>query len=145
MMDFKALIREYDLDHQNGVNQRIHLIAVPIIVFSILGIGNRIRITEETSLGFILWVSASIFYLVTLPERWLKKIGFIFLLFAFLVLSQAFSLKTHVGLFLVGWILQLIGHLRYEKRSPAFTRNILQLLVGPYWVWVKLLRSRAKS
>lgn len=143
MMDLRALIQEYDRDHQHPLNQKIHLIAVPIIVFAILGMANRVRLTEETSLGFALWAAASIFYLVSLPESWLRKFAFVFVLLVLLVLSQMFSLWIHVALFVGGWIFQFIGHGKYEKRSPAFLRNLVQLLVGPYWVWVKLLRGRS--
>ena len=36
--------------------------------------------------------------------------------------------------FIVGWILQFVGHIVYEKKSPAFFTNVRQLLVGPLWI-----------
>ena len=42
-----------------------------------------------------------------------------------------------LGLFVVGWIFQFIGHYVYEKRSPAFFRNLAHLLVGPLWIVAK--------
>lgn len=45
--------------------------------------------------------------------------------------------KIALGLFVVGWILQFIGH-AYEGKPPAFFKNPVFLLVGPIW-WVKKL------
>lgn len=42
-----------------------------------------------------------------------------------------------LGLFVGGWIFQLLGHL-FEGNSPAFFSNPVYLIVGPYW-WVKKL------
>ncbi len=43
-----------------------------------------------------------------------------------------------LGLFVVGWILQFIGH-AVEGNSPAFFSNPLQLLVGPIFIVRKYL------
>ena len=39
-----------------------------------------------------------------------------------------------LALFVIGWIFQFVGHLGYEKKSPAFLKNAGHLLVGPLWV-----------
>lgn len=44
-----------------------------------------------------------------------------------------------VGLFVVGWIFQFIGH-KIEGNKPAFFRNLIFLLVGPCWMLIKLKR-----
>ena len=36
-----------------------------------------------------------------------------------------------------GWALQFVGHYVYEKKSPAFFRNVTHLLVGPLWILAK--------
>jgi uncharacterized membrane protein YGL010W len=38
-----------------------------------------------------------------------------------------------LGLFLVGWILQFVGH-AIEGNQPAFFKNPVYLLVGPLWL-----------
>jgi uncharacterized membrane protein YGL010W len=53
-------------------------------------------------------------------------------------------------LFIVGWILQFVGH-AIEGNQPAFFRNPLYLLVGPAWLArralsaIGLARSQDKS
>ena len=48
--------------------------------------------------------------------------------------------KVSLALFVVGWIFQFVGHYVYEKRSPAFYRNLAHLLVGPLWILAKATR-----
>jgi uncharacterized membrane protein YGL010W len=51
-----------------------------------------------------------------------------------------FDWRWGVGLFVLGWILQFIGH-AFEGNKPAFFRNPIYLLVGPFW-WVKKIFSK---
>jgi uncharacterized membrane protein YGL010W len=44
-----------------------------------------------------------------------------------------FSWRWALLLFVVGWILQFVGH-AIEGNQPAFFRNPLYLLVGPLWL-----------
>ena len=44
-----------------------------------------------------------------------------------------FDWRWALALFVVGWILQFVGH-RIEGNQPAFFRNPVYLLVGPLWV-----------
>ena len=44
-----------------------------------------------------------------------------------------FSWKWALALFIVGWILQFVGH-AIEGNQPAFFRNPIYLLVGPLWL-----------
>jgi len=44
-----------------------------------------------------------------------------------------FAWRWALGLFLVGWVLQLAGH-AIEGNQPAFFRNPVYLLVGPLWL-----------
>jgi uncharacterized membrane protein YGL010W len=41
--------------------------------------------------------------------------------------------KWAVILFVVGWILQFIGH-AIEGNQPAFLKNPIYLLIGPWWL-----------
>ncbi|MDX6611072.1 MAG: hypothetical protein QOD75_258 [Blastocatellia bacterium] len=44
-----------------------------------------------------------------------------------------FNWRWGLGLFIVGWILQFAGH-AMEGNQPAFFRNPVYLLVGPWWL-----------
>jgi len=43
-----------------------------------------------------------------------------------------------LGMFLVGWVIQFIGHY-YEGRKPAFADDVVGLLVSPMFVVLELL------
>jgi uncharacterized membrane protein YGL010W len=43
------------------------------------------------------------------------------------------SWRWALALFILGWILQFVGH-AFEGNQPAFFRNPLYLLVGPWWL-----------
>ena len=51
-----------------------------------------------------------------------------------------FSWRWALALFLFGWLLQFVGH-AIEGNRPAFFRNPMYLLVGPWW----LLRRAAAA
>ena len=38
-----------------------------------------------------------------------------------------------LGLFVVGWIFQFVGH-AIEGNQPAFLKNPVYLLIGPLWI-----------
>jgi uncharacterized membrane protein YGL010W len=44
-----------------------------------------------------------------------------------------FNWRWALALFIVGWILQFVGH-AIEGNQPAFFRNPIYLLVGPLWL-----------
>ena len=51
--------------------------------------------------------------------------------------GTALWLGIGVGLFVVGWIIQFIGHY-YEGRKPAFVDDVMGLVVGPLFVVAEL-------
>ena len=42
-------------------------------------------------------------------------------------------LSMGLGLFVIGWIIQFVGH-HYEGRKPAFVDDIMGLVIGPLFV-----------
>ena len=47
--------------------------------------------------------------------------------------STALWLGSGLGLFVVGWVFQLVGHV-WEGRKPAFLDDLIGLLVGPLFI-----------
>ena len=62
---------------------------------------------------------------------------------SFLLAAQLASLPfgiwlaSSVGLFVVGWVLQFVGHY-YEGKKPAFVDDLIGLLVGPLFIVAEL-------
>ena len=50
---------------------------------------------------------------------------------------MAMLLKVAIGVFVVAWIGQFIGH-KVEGKRPSFFTDLVYLLVGPMWTLRKL-------
>lgn len=45
-----------------------------------------------------------------------------------------------IGLHIVSWILQFVGHGKFEGRAPALLDNLFQaIFLAPLFVWLELL------
>ena len=52
--------------------------------------------------------------------------------------------QVSIGVFVVSWILQFIGHGTFEGRAPALLDNLFQaVFLAPLFVWLELLFLRA--
>jgi len=51
--------------------------------------------------------------------------------------TTAVWLSAGVGLFVVGWIIQFVGHY-FEGRKPAFVDDLVGLIIGPLFVAAEL-------
>lgn len=48
--------------------------------------------------------------------------------------------KEKLGLFILGWIAQFIGHFKYEGEKPAIFDNLFQsLILAPYFILFEIL------
>ncbi|HEV2233644.1 MAG TPA: Mpo1-like protein [Terriglobia bacterium] len=125
---------DYKTHHRTGGNKVCHMVGIPLIIAGLLGllaiplvhVGS---VPVEFSLLLLLITGGA--YL------WLDfKLGSVMIVFSLLLYFGARLLPWRValGLFLIGWVFQFVGHGVYEKRSPAFVDNLAHLLVGPMWV-----------
>lgn len=145
-VSIKTLFADYASYHENARNRITHYAGIPLIVLAMLGLLGTVRIgpqawqwTEYLRLdaGWMLLVAALPWYL----RRDLRlSVPFFFAVIGLNFLSRVFPVAVLVGLFIAGWALQLAGHVFFEKRSPAFTKNVEHLLVGPFWICHKILR-----
>lgn len=51
--------------------------------------------------------------------------------------SLTLWLGTGLGLFVLGWLIQFVGHY-WEGRKPAFFDDVVGLLVGPLFVLAEM-------
>lgn len=133
-------LNEYAQDHQHPLNRATHTIGVPLVLFHILAMLDWVHLGPTfgihtasdgliaLSLGHVLVVLTFFWYLrlhVGLAFMVLFAAGLCFCIAPF----TSFSIVIYVTI--LAWVLQFIGHGVFEKRSPAFFRNLLQLLIGP--------------
>lgn len=147
----ELLLREYAESHQNHTNKLIHWVCVPAIFFSIFGLIRTIPVPDAMAdlspylnwttiilvlvlvyymilsfslfLGFILWTSV-----VLVGNEWL-----------FIQLGVKGLLWFSIGLFVLAWIGQFIGH-GIEGKKPSFFKDLQFLLIGPAWLMNFILK-----
>ena len=145
MTNLERLLSQYAAYHLNSNNIVTHFIGIPLIVFSILCLTARagVDISGITiTLAMVLIILTGIYYLS------LDKL-FGALMLILLVLAYPLALKiaalslwnwlgASVGIFVVGWVFQFVGHY-FEKKKPAFVDDLVGLAIGPLFVLAEFI------
>ena len=144
MRSLEQWLAEYAVSHQNPTNKKIHNICVPLIMFSLLGMLWVIP-SPHTMVNWAIVFSALclIFYFSLGIKPGVMMITVLIPMVAGLYLieqNQLPLLWISVGIFVVSWIGQFIGH-KIEGKKPSFFQDIQFLLIGPLWVFQKFTRS----
>jgi uncharacterized membrane protein YGL010W len=132
---------DYASHHQTGGNQLCHSIGIPLIVFSLVALLTQVPLATvggyTVTLAEVVIAAVTVYYL-TLDA--VLAAGMLAFTLASVFVGRTLPWTVSLGLFLFGWILQFVGHYVYEKRSPAFLKNLTHLLVGPLWILAKATR-----
>jgi uncharacterized membrane protein YGL010W len=134
----KAHFADYASFHGTAGNKACHYVGIPLIVLSILALLARVPLFDVG--GFTVTLAEVFLVVVTAYYVTLDAVLAAIMLVAsaaLLALGRPLPVAVSVGLFVLGWIFQFVGHYVYEKRSPAFYRNLAHLLVGPLWIVAK--------
>ena len=141
MKTIQEYLSEYGAYHTDPINVRYHLVGVPMIMLSLVGMLdhwvwlNNVAFGAPLTAGLVLLVGANLFYLAL--HRLLGLSMVIVTVFMYW-LSLRIPFAAHVAIFVVAWILQLKGH-KIEGRKPAFLENIVHLFIGPLFVQNEIL------
>ena len=131
----------YPRDQRNIIT---HFIGIPLIVVAV-----AILLSRPGLMVNGLWISPTLAVAIVAAIFYLKLDSALgasmTLLLALCVwlgmycaqLSTGAWLTWGIGSFIVGWIIQFIGHY-YEGRKPAFVDDIMGLAIGPLFVVAEL-------
>lgn len=134
-------LAQYAAYHRDRRNIATHLVGIPMIVFAIAALLSRPVVFELGGIPLspaTLAVLLTVLYYFALDLRY----GLLMALLMGLTLwgAQAVAaastmawLAAGIGLFVVGWILQFIGH-AWEGKKPAFVDDLIGLIIGPLFV-----------
>lgn len=133
-------LASYASYHRDGRNVATHVVGIPMIFFAVtLLLGwplltwQGVPVSAATAVGL-----AACLYYLRLDVRYGLAMT------AITVVAVAASAQMHAasaagafgwgaGLFVVGWILQAVGHV-FEGRKPAFFDDVRGLLIGPLFL-----------
>lgn len=125
-----SLLAQYAESHRNPVNEAIHCVCVPAIVFSVVGLIWAIHPLAALGAAIL-----ALIYYFTLSIRF--AIGMLAMSGIFLwllsMLPQHVIWQISLAIFVVAWIGQFIGH-KIEGKKPSFFDDVRFLLIGPLFV-----------
>ena len=140
----------YSGDHRNATNQRIHVVAVPAILWSVIALLWCIPVPpggwfKPGIFAALAMVAASAYYLrASRVLGWGMLAVFVAMSALTWLLQATYGTRTllvlAIAVFVVAWIAQFIGH-KIEGRKPSFLTDLTYLLIGPAWVLAKGLRK----
>ena len=135
------LMVKYAAYHRDRRNIATHFVGVPMLVFA----GGALLARPSIDIAgwpvtpaAVAWGLTTLWYLTRgdLALGLATSLVNLLLILAALPLGQldtAAWLGWSLGLFVVGWAIQFVGHY-YEGKKPAFADDIRGLLVGPMFV-----------
>ncbi len=141
-------LAEYAGYHREKRNILTHFFGIPLIVFGVQVLLAHAGFVVAGMYVSALWfvtALACLYYLRlelamgAVMAVWLLPMGYLAQM-----LSNAVQTAGHsgvvwgVGLFVMGWILQFIGHY-FEGKKPAFVDDLIGLAIGPLFVAAELL------
>ena len=131
--------------HRSERNITTHLIGVPMIVLALM-----VLLSRPAWVVSDLALSPAVFIVAVLLLYYLRlHIAMGLIMSALLVsglflsawvatLDDAIWLASGVGGFLLGWVIQFVGHY-FEGRKPAFFDDVMGLAIGPLFVLAEVL------
>ena len=129
---------DYASFHSTPGNKACHAIGIPLIYFSVIALLAHVPVLRLG--GYAVTLAEPVIVAVTLYYLRLDTAlaGMMLLVSAaFAAAGRFVPVAAALALFVLGWVLQFVGHYVYEKKSPAFFRNVTHLLVGPLWILAK--------
>ncbi|MEX5493515.1 Mpo1-like protein [Pseudomonas asgharzadehiana] len=133
-------LSQYAAYHRDPRNIASHFVGIPLIVVAVAVLLSR----PEWAVGS-LWISPAV--IVALLSAWfyLRLELALGVLMTVLMGASVWAghvlaaqstmvwLSSGVGMFVVGWVIQFVGHY-YEGKKPAFVDDVSGLVVGPLFV-----------
>mgnify|MGYP001627109491 CR=1 FL=1 len=130
MRTIDTLLARYGDSHRNPVNEWVHIVCVPLIVFSLLGLLWSVHAAVALA-GSV----AALAYYAKLSRPF--ALGMLAMLALMLIALAAMQpiviLPLSLVLFVLAWIGQFIGH-QIEGKKPSFLDDLRFLLIGPLFV-----------
>ena len=149
MRNLTEQLTQYAAYHRDARNIGTHFVGIPLIVLALAVLLSRPAIAlwlpGPVSPAWLLFGASTIYYLVLDVPLGLMMavVSAACVAFGAWLAQQGTAawLAGGVGLFVVGWIFQFVGHIAWEHRKPAFVDDLIGLMIGPLFVLAEALFS----
>lgn len=133
-------LANYAAYHRDPRNIVTHFIGIPMIVVAVATLLSRpgVEVGGFSITPALIVTLVTVLYYLRLDLRLGALMAVLMALSLaagqwFAAQSTAVWLAGGIGLFVVGWIIQFIGHY-YEGKKPAFVDDLMGLVIGPLFV-----------
>lgn len=132
---------DYSAHHKTRGNKACHYVGVPTITLATLGLLARLQFGPELGIlrldgGILLWALAMLWHLTL---DWKLTAPYALCTLGMYFLGRAIPVPALLVILAVGLVAQFVGHAVYEKKQPAFAKNLEHILIGPYWIFARLI------
>jgi len=130
---------QYGESHQNPTNKLIHWFCIPAIVVSLLGLLLSVPMPwsiPHLNLATLFVAFAVGFYSLLSFRLMLGMAAVASACYAIALSLGGLSMPlwaTSLGIFVVSWIVQFVGH-QIEGKKPSFLEDVQFLMIGPLWL-----------
>jgi uncharacterized membrane protein YGL010W len=138
----------YGDDHRHPTNRLIHWICVPAILWAVIAALWLVPVSPSIGrpgfwCGLVMVAALAFYWRLSRPLGVAMLLVFVALGLVtealYRTLGPADLLWLAVGVFVLAWIGQFVGHL-IEGRRPSFLTDLAYLLIGPAWLTGKIMR-----
>jgi uncharacterized membrane protein YGL010W len=133
-------LSQYASYHRDRRNIATHFVGIPMIVCGVEALLARVSLGSQGSTPILALgssLAAAVFYFALDRRYGVAMAAFVGA--SLWVGTRLSSLPTagwllaFAGLFVVGWVVQFVGH-AFEGRKPAFVDDLVGLLIGPLFI-----------
>jgi uncharacterized membrane protein YGL010W len=142
-------LSKYASYHRDPRNIATHFIGIPMIVLAVVLLLSKpsfsLAFGDAFGVAYELAVSPALVAAIVASTYYLKldfRLGLVMAMFLAAclwissftaALGTAAWLSVSLGIFVVGWVFQFVGHF-YEGKKPAFIDDVIGLIIGPMFV-----------
>ena len=156
---YKDYYKFYQSFHSNKLNKLVHILCIPLLVWSFFGLSNHafnaILPVDFMNLlnqpATIIYLNYMAWYYVIAPKKIAHKTIFFYLIILIHASKTYWTMPTFKSLYLflyvhvTSWICQILSHKFIEKNSPALITGIKQsFLTAPIFVVDEIHRDLPK-